>query len=42
VHFAIHNAFRRARRQLQDQAHRLQGHVKTHTSRHIGNEPSAS
>ncbi|HMK78916.1 MAG TPA: HPF/RaiA family ribosome-associated protein [Xanthobacteraceae bacterium] len=28
--FAINDAFKRARRQLQDQARRLQGHVKTH------------
>ena len=41
VHFAIHNAFSRARRQLQGQAHRLQGHVKTHKLRQIGNERSA-
>lgn len=30
VDFAVHDAFKRARRQLQDQARRLQGHVKTH------------
>ena len=30
VDFALHDAFKRARRQLQDQARRLQGHVKTH------------
>ena len=30
VHFALNDAFKRARRQLQDQVRRLQGHVKTH------------
>jgi cold shock CspA family protein/ribosome-associated translation inhibitor RaiA len=30
VRFAINDAFKRARRQLQDQVRRLQGHVKTH------------
>jgi hypothetical protein len=29
LHFALSDAFKRARRQLQDQARRLQGHVKT-------------
>jgi ribosome-associated translation inhibitor RaiA len=33
IHFAAHDAFKRARRRLQDQARRLQGHVKTHTPR---------
>jgi cold shock CspA family protein len=36
VHFAIHDAFKRARRQLQDQARRLQGQVKTHEAQPIG------
>jgi len=36
VDFALNDAFKRARRQLQDQARRLQGHVKTHR-----NEPQA-
>ena len=30
IDFALHDAFKRARRQLQDQAHRLQGRVKIH------------
>ena len=30
VHFAINDAFKRARRQLQDQALRMQGQVKSH------------
>ena len=30
VHFALNDAFKRARRQLQDQVRRLQGHVKAH------------
>jgi ribosome-associated translation inhibitor RaiA len=30
VDFALNDAFKRARRQLQDQVRRLQGHVKTH------------
>jgi ribosome-associated translation inhibitor RaiA len=33
VNFAINDAFKRARRGLQDQVRRLQGHVKTHESR---------
>ena len=33
VHFALNDAFKRARRQLQDQVLRLQGHVKTHQAR---------
>jgi ribosome-associated translation inhibitor RaiA len=33
VHFALNDAFKRARRQLQDQVRRLQGHVKTHPAR---------
>lgn len=32
VHFAINDAFKRARRRLQDHARRLQGHVKVHSS----------
>lgn len=36
IDFALNDAFKRARRQLQDQARRLQGHVKTHR-----NEPQA-
>lgn len=31
--FAVNDAFKRARRQLQDQAHRLQGRVKHHEDR---------
>lgn len=30
IDFALNDAFKRARRQLQDQARQLQGHVKTH------------
>ncbi|MDB5650789.1 MAG: DNA-binding protein, partial [Hyphomicrobiales bacterium] len=30
AHFAINDAFKRARRRLQDHARRLQGHVKQH------------
>jgi ribosome-associated translation inhibitor RaiA len=30
IHFAINDAFKRARRQLQDQVRRLQGQIKTH------------
>ena len=33
VHFALDDAFNRARRQLQDQVRRMQGHVKTHQVR---------
>ena len=36
IDFALHDALKRARRQLQDQARRLQGHVTTHR-----NEPQA-
>jgi ribosome-associated translation inhibitor RaiA len=36
IDFALNDAFKRSRRQLQDQARRLQGHVKTHR-----NEPQA-
>jgi len=34
--FAVDNAFKRARRQLQDQARRLAGHVKHHDERPTG------
>lgn len=34
--FAINNAFKRARRQLQDQVRKLQGAVKVHTGQPIG------
>jgi cold shock CspA family protein/ribosome-associated translation inhibitor RaiA len=34
--FAINDAFRQARRQLQDHVRRLQGHVKQHESQPIG------
>jgi hypothetical protein len=30
IHFAVHDAFMRARRQLQDQVRRLRGQTKTH------------
>ncbi len=30
IDFALHDAFKRARRQLQDRSRRLQGQVKTH------------
>jgi ribosome-associated translation inhibitor RaiA len=33
VHFALNDAFNRARRQLQDQVRRMQGHVKMHQAR---------
>ena len=33
IHFAMHDAFKRARRSLQDRARRLQGRVKTHAVR---------
>jgi cold shock CspA family protein/ribosome-associated translation inhibitor RaiA len=36
IDFAINNAFRRARRRLQDQVRRLQGQVKTHEAQPIG------
>jgi cold shock CspA family protein len=36
VHFALNDAFKRARRRLQDQVRRLQGHVKTHEAQPIG------
>jgi ribosome-associated translation inhibitor RaiA len=36
VHFAIHDAFKRARRQLQDRARRMQGQVKTHEPKSNG------
>lgn len=34
--FAVNDAFKRARRRLQDQARRLQGAVKTHEERPVG------
>jgi cold shock CspA family protein len=36
IDFAINNAFKRARRRLQDQVRRLQGHVKAHEIHPIG------
>jgi len=36
IDFAINNAFKRARRRLQDQVRRLQGHVKAHEPHPIG------
>jgi ribosome-associated translation inhibitor RaiA len=36
VAFAVNDAFKRARRRLQDQVRRMQGHVKTHEERPIG------
>ena len=36
MHFAVHDAFKRARRRLQDQARRLQGHVKSHEPQPTG------
>ena len=33
IDFAVNNAFKRARRQLQDQVRRLQGQLKTHRNR---------
>ena len=36
VHYALNNAFKRARRQLQDQVRRLQGHVKAHDAQPAG------
>ncbi len=36
VHFALHDAFKRARRQLQDRTRRLQGQTKMHESQPIG------
>jgi cold shock CspA family protein/ribosome-associated translation inhibitor RaiA len=36
VHFAISDAFKRARRRLQDHARRLQGHVKVHAPEPVG------
>ena len=36
VHFAIGDAFKRARRRLQDQVRRLQGHVKAHEMQPVG------
>ena len=34
--FAINHAFKRARRRLQDQVRRMQGHVKTHAEKPNG------
>jgi cold shock CspA family protein len=36
VTFVVNDAFKRARRRLQDQVRRMQGHVKTHEERPIG------
>jgi cold shock CspA family protein/ribosome-associated translation inhibitor RaiA len=36
VSFAVNDAFKRARRRLQDHVRRMQGHVKTHEERPIG------
>jgi ribosome-associated translation inhibitor RaiA len=36
IEFAVNDAFKRARRQLQDQVRRMQGHVKMHDERPIG------
>ena len=36
IHFAVHDAFKRARRRLQDQARRLQGQVKVHEAQPTG------
>ena len=36
VHYALNNGFKRARRQLQDQVRRLQGHVKAHETQPAG------
>ena len=36
IDFALHDAFKRARRQLQDRTRRLQGHVKAHEARPTG------
>ena len=41
VNFAINDAFKRARRRLQDQVRRLQGHVKTHEPRAEAVRPTA-
>jgi ribosome-associated translation inhibitor RaiA len=41
VDFAINDAFRRARRRVQDQVRRLQGHVKTHEPRAEAVRPTA-
>jgi len=38
VHFALADAFKRARRQLQDQVRRLQGQVKTHSTQPVGKD----
>lgn len=36
IHFAVNDAFKRARRQLQDRVRRLQGRVKAHEGQPIG------
>jgi ribosome-associated translation inhibitor RaiA len=36
IDFALNDAFKRARRRLQAQVRRMQGHVKTHEERPIG------
>ncbi len=36
IHFAINDAFHRARRQLQDQARRIRGQVKHHDTQPVG------
>jgi cold shock CspA family protein len=36
IDFALHDAFKRARRQLQDRTHRLQGQVKSHEAQPTG------
>lgn len=33
VHFALNDAFKHARRHLQDEVHRMRGHVKNHNPR---------
>ena len=37
--FAVNHAFKRARRRLQDQVRRMQGHMKTHAERPGGTLP---
>jgi cold shock CspA family protein len=36
IDFALHDAFKRARRQLQDRTRRLQGHIKVHEAQPTG------
>jgi ribosome-associated translation inhibitor RaiA len=38
VTFAVNDAFKRARRRLQDHVQRMQGHVKTHAERPTGTD----